>query len=406
MNGLPSSGPHRSPTAPAVLRELPAGIWALGLGSLFMDASSELIHGLLPVFMATVLGASMVTIGVVEGVAEATAAITKVFSGALSDYLGRRKVLVVLGYALAALTKPIFPLATSIGWVFAARFVDRVGKGIRGAPRDALVADIAPPPLRGAAYGLRQALDSIGAFVGPLLAVVFMVWFADDIRTVMWIAVVPAVIAVALLVAYVREPAHAGATARAPLTVADARRLSARYWLIVLLGAIFTLARFSEAFLLLRAQDVGLALGYVPLVLIVMNAFYAGLAYPAGASADRASPRTLLLAGLALLIAADLVLAAAASSLLALVGAALWGVHLAFTQGLLSKLVADTAPAELRGTAFGVFNLVTGGALLIASVIAGALWSAFGASAAFLAGAAFAAAAAVGLFAYRPIPRG
>lgn len=408
MNDPPSGSPHRAGTRRLALRGLPAGIWALGLGSLFMDISSELIHSLLPVFMATVLGASMVTIGIVEGVAEATAAITKIFSGALSDYLGKRKLLVVLGYALAALTKPIFPLATSIGWVLTARFVDRIGKGIRGAPRDALVADLAPPEVRGAAYGLRQALDSIGAFVGPLLAVVFMAWLANDIRTVMWVAVVPAFIAVVLLVAYVREPAraNAGPTARAPLTVTDARRLSGRYWLVVLLGAIFTLARFSEAFLLLRAQDVGVALGYVPLVLIVMNVLYAGLAYPAGASADHVSPRTLLLAGLALLIAADLVLAAAASPLLAFLGAALWGVHMAFTQGLLSKLVADIAPAELRGTAFGVFNLVTGGALLLASVIAGVLWSALGASATFLAGAAFAAVAAIGLLGYRPMPQG
>ncbi len=372
-----------------------------------MDISSELIHSLLPAFMATVLGASMVTIGLIEGVAEATAAITKVFSGALSDYLGRRKLLVILGYGLAALTKPVFPLATTIGWVFTARFVDRVGKGIRGAPRDALVADIAPPELRGAAFGLRQTLDSIGAFLGPLLAVAFMMWLADDIRTVMWIAVAPAFVAVALLALYVREPAPGltGAGARAPLTVGAAGRLPLRYWLVVLLGAVFTLARFSEAFLLLRAQDVGLALGYVPLVLIVMNVFYAGLAYPAGAAADRVSPRALLLAGLALLIAADLALAVAAAPLLAFVGVALWGAHMALTQGLLAKLVADTAPAELRGTAFGLFNLVSGGALLLASVIAGALWSALGAPATFLAGAAFAAAASVGLLAYRSAPR-
>ncbi len=368
---------------------------------MFMDISSELIHSLLPVFMATVLGASMVTIGIVEGVAEATAAVTKVFSGALSDFLGKRKFLLVLGYALAAFTKPIFPLATSIGWVFAARFVDRVGKGIRGAPRDALVADIAPPQLRGAAYGLRQALDSVGAFIGPLLALAFMAWFADNIRTVMWIAVLPAFVAVALLAVYVREPEHHAAAAQAPPTLADVKRLPLRYWLVVLLGAVFTLARFSEAFLVLRAQDVGLALGYVPLVMIVMNVVYAAFAYPAGAAADGLSPRTLLLVGLALLIAADLVLAVAASPLLTFVGAALWGLHMAFTQGLLAKLVADTAPAELRGTAFGVFNLVSGGALLLASVIAGALWSLFGASATFVAGAGFAAVAAVGLLAYR-----
>jgi MFS family permease len=384
---------------------LPAGIWALGLGSMFMDISSELIHSLLPVFMATALGASMVTIGIIEGVAEATAAITKVFSGALSDYLGKRKFLLVLGYALAAFTKPVFPLAASIDWVFAARFVDRIGKGIRGAPRDALVADIAPPQLRGAGYGLRQALDSVGAVIGPLLAVAFMVWFANDIRAVMWVAVVPAFITVALLVLYVHEHAHVGADAQAPLPVADAKRLPRRYWLIVLLGAVFTLARFSEAFLVLRAQDLGLALGYVPLMLVVMNVFYAALAYPAGAAADRVSLRTLLIIGLTLLIAADLVLAAAASPLLAFVGAALWGLHMAFTQGLLAKLVADTAPAELRGTAFGIFNLVSGGALLLASVIAGALWSAFGASTTFLAGAAFAAMAGCGLFAYHARPQ-
>ena len=372
---------------------------------MFMDISSEIVHSLLPVFMVTVLGASMVTVGIVEGIAEATAAITKVFSGTLSDYLGKRKFLLVFGYTLAAFTKPVFPLATSIRWVLAARFVDRIGKGIRGAPRDALVADIAPPQLRGAAYGLRQALDSIGAFIGPLLAVVFMVCFANDIREVMWVAVVPAFITVVLLVLYVREPEHAGAAAKAPLTLADAKRLPLRYWLVVLLGAVFTLARFSEAFLVLRAQDVGLALAYVPIVMMVMNLFYAGFAYPFGVASDRISRRTLLLAGLALLIAADLVLAVATSPLLAFVGAALWGLHMACTQGLLAKLIADMAPAELRGTAFGIFNLLSGGALLLASVIAGALWSVFGPSATFTAGAAFATLAAFGLLAYGARPQ-
>jgi len=401
MDSLPSNSPHSPNATLAAWRALPAGIWALGFGSLFMDISSELIHSLLPVFMVTALGASMVTVGIIEGVAEATAAVMKVFSGALSDYLGKRKFLMVLGYALAAFTKPIFPLATSVGWVFAARFVDRVGKGIRGAPRDALVADITPPQLRGAAYGLRQALDSVGALIGPLLAVGFMIWLSNDIRAVMWVAVVPAFIAVALLMIYVREPerAFAEGPARAPLTVADAKRLPLRYWLVVLLGAVFTLARFSEAFLVLRAQDVGLRLGYVPLVMIVMNVLYAGAAYPAGAAADRVKQRTLLLIGLALLIAADLVLAFAASPLIVFAGAALWGLHMAFTQGLLSKLIADTAPAELLGMGFGIFHLVSGGALLLASVIAGFLWSSLGASATFLASAVFAAVAAIGLLA-------
>lgn len=366
-----------------------------------MDASSELIHSLLPMFMVTTLGASMITVGLIEGVAEATAAITKVFSGALSDYLGKRKLLLVLGYALGAVTKPVFPLANSVGWVFAARFTDRVGKGVRGAPRDALVADITPAPMRGAAYGLRQALDSTGAVIGPVLAVALMIWLANDIRAAMWFAVVPAFLTVALLLIYVREPdrSHVNGGVRMPLKLADATRLPRRFWLVVALGAIFTLARFSEAFLVLRAQSIGLALSYVPLVMIVMNVFYAGAAYPAGAAADRVSPRTLLLLGLVLLIVADIVLARAASALVVFAGAALWGLHMALTQGLLSKLVADTAPAELVGTGFGVFNVVSGGALLLASVIAGSLWSSFGPSATFLAGAAFAAVAAIGLVA-------
>ena len=371
---------------------------------MFMDISSELVHSLLPLFMVTVLGASVVTIGVIEGIAEATASITKVFSGAISDYLRKRKFLVVLGYGLGAITKPVFPLAATIWWVFAARFVDRVGKGIRGAPRDALIADIVPPALRGAAYGLRQSLDSVGAFIGPLLAVAFMVWLANDIKAVLWVAVVPAFVAVVLLVVALREPEPSPQAPgfRNPLAFADVRRLSFRYWLVVGLGAVFTLARFSEAFLILRAQDVGLSIGYAPLIMVVMNVVYAGLAYPAGVAADRLSARTLLVFGLGVLVVADTVLAMSASPCVAFIGAAFWGLHMALTQGLLSKLVADTAPAELRGTAFGFFNLVSGAALLLASVIAGTLWSAFGASATFIAGAAFAALAASGLLLYRP----
>lgn len=403
---IPSPMRSPGPASPAKgsYRNLPRGIWVLGFGSLFMDISSELVHSLLPVFMATVLGASMVTIGIIEGIAEATAAVTKVFSGAISDYLGRRKFLVVLGYGLSAVTKPVFPLATTIAWVFGARFVDRIGKGIRGAPRDALIADLVPAQLRGAAYGLRQALDSAGAFVGPLLAMAFMFWFANDIKAVLWVAVVPAFLAVLLLIVAVREPASPEPAAGPGnhLTLTNAKRLPLRYWLVVALGAVFTLARFSEAFLILRAQDVGLAVGYIPAIMVVMNVVYAAFAYPAGAAADRLSARTLLVCGLAVLVAADVVLALAASPWIAFLGAAFWGLHMALTQGLLAKLVADTAPAELRGTAFGIFNLVSGGALLLASVIAGSLWNAFGASATFIAGASFAALAAMGLLLYRP----
>jgi MFS family permease len=390
---------NNSTTSRARWRNLPAGIWALGFGSLFMDASSELIHALLPIFMVSVLGASMLTVGILEGIAEATASMVKVFSGALSDYLRKRKPLVIFGYALAAFTKPVFPLATSVSWIFAARFMDRIGKGIRGAPRDALVADIVTPDMRGAAYGLRQALDSVGALIGPLLAILLLIWLANDLRAAMWVAVIPAFLAVAVLVIYVREPehTHASQTPRAALKLSDARRLPKIYWLVVALGMIFTLARFSEAFLILRAQDAGLQIALVPLVMVVMNIFYAATAYPAGAAADHMSKRSLLLLGLLMLIVADVLLALASSFWLVLIGAALWGLHMAFTQGLLSKLVADTAPADLRGTGFGVFNLLSGVAMLLASVIAGALWQIWGASATFWAGAGFALITATGI---------
>ena len=387
-------------TLHAPLRSLPAGVWVLGFVSLLMDASSELVHSLLPLFLASTLGASVVTIGVLEGVAEAAASCAKVFSGALSDRLGKRKGLVVAGYSLAMLSKPLFPLATSITWVFTARLLDRIGKGIRGAPRDALVAEITPPAQLGAAYGLRQALDSVGAFVGPLMAVALMLAFSNDIRSVLWFAVLPAVMAVTLLVLAVAEPASA-VTATAPVTRGRLADLPGRYWAVVAVGAVFTLARFSEAFLVLRAQDVGLAIAYVPAVLVVMNVVYAAAAYPAGLFADRVSARTLLVLGLAVLVCADLVLAAASTPLQVLAGAACWGLHMALTQGLLAKLVADTAPPRALGTAFGVFHLVTGAALLAASLVAGALWSALGPSAAFLAGGLFSAVAAVGVLTVR-----
>lgn len=381
---------------------LPAGIWALGLGSMFMDISSELVHSLLPLFMTGVLGASMLTLGLVEGIAEAVASFTKVFSGALSDRLRRRKWIVVLGYGLSALSKPVFPLAASVAWVAGARFADRVGKGIRGAPRDALIADITPKPLRGAAYGLRQALDSAGACLGPLLALGLMALLADDIAGALWFAVVPALVAVALLAFGVQEPSRPAPPAGAPAARwAGAGRLPRRYWLVLALGAVFTLARFSEAFLLLRAQQLGLALGWVPLVMVVMNLVYAATAYPAGRAADAKGARALLLAGLVVLLAADLLLAGAARPATALLGAALWGLHLGLSQGLFAKLVADAAPAELRGGAFGFFHLAQGLALLLASVLAGWLWSALGAPATFLAGAAFALLALLGLLLHR-----
>jgi len=355
-----------------------------------MDISSELVHSLLPVFMVTVLGASALTVGLIEGAAEATALIVKVFSGTLSDYFGRRKPLTVLGYGMAAVAKPLFALATTAGLVLAARLFDRIGKGIRGAPRDALIADITPPAVRGAAFGLRQALDTVGAFVGPLLAIGLMVLWANDFRAVFWVAVIPAVLSVALLLFGVQEPA-APASKRGvnPLTRENLRRLSRRYWWVVAIGAVFTLARFSEAFLILRAQQGGLPIALAPLVLVVMNVVYALAAYPFGKLSDRSRHAPLLGAGLLVLLLADGVLAYSDHWTWVGAGVALWGLHMAMTQGLLAAMVANAAPAELRGTAFGLFNLVSGVAMLVASGLAGLFWDQLGASFTFLAGGAF-----------------
>jgi MFS family permease len=375
------------------LARIPRGVWALGFVSMCMDLSSELIHALLPLYMAIGLGASTLTIGIVEGIAEATAMIVKVFSGVLSDIFRRRKPLVVIGYGLAAFTKLIFPLAPTLEWVVGARFADRVGKGIRGAPRDALIADLSPKDVRGASFGLRQALDTVGGVGGPLLAIGAMAWFASDFQAAFWVAVIPAILCVMLLVFGVEEPPKSGPEAGAAsetkrLRLADARRLGRRYAIVVGIAAILTLARFSEAFLVLRARDVGLPAAMAPSVMVVMSIVYAAVAYPAGSAADRGHGPRLLSAGLLALIASDLVLANAVGGASVFAGAALWGLHMGLTQGLLAALVAASAPADLRGTAFGVFNLVCGIALLLASVLAGWLWDTFGPALTFYAGAA------------------
>ncbi len=383
-------------TRPRVRPAIPAGVWALGLVSLLMDVSSEMIHSLLPLFLVTTLGAGAFAVGLIEGIAESTALIVKVFSGVLSDYLGRRKGLAVIGYALGAATKPLFALASGAGLVLAARFVDRVGKGIRGAPRDALVADLTPPEVRGAAFGLRQSLDTVGAFVGPLIATALMLLWADDFRAVFWVAVVPGVLAVALLLVGVREPPtpHVGRRTN-PIARANLARLGAGYWWIVGVGAVFTLARFSEAFLVLRAQQAGIAIALVPMVMVAMNVVYSLTAYPSGRLADRVDQRVLLAWGLVALLAADLVLAIRPDARTVLAGVVLWGVHMGMTQGLLATMIAAAAPIDLRGTAFGFFNLVSGVAMLVASVLAGYAWERWGGEFTFYAGAGFCAVAFV-----------
>ena len=383
----------------AASRTLPREVIALGIVSMFMDVSSEMIHSLLPVFLVSVLGLNTLMVGLIEGIAESTAAITKIFAGVASDWIGKRKPLVLLGYGIAALTKPLFPLANGAGAVLIARFLDRIGKGIRGAPRDALVADLTAESMRGAAYGVRQSMDTIGAVAGPALAMAFMALSGNNFRLVFWIAVLPAVISVAFVVFGVREPdTHAaGGNRRFPLQRQGIGRLGVKFWLVVAFAAILTLARFSEAFLLLRVTNVGLAVAYIPVVLIVMNVIYSASAYQFGRLSDRLNRRSLLAAGIGSLIAADLVLAAANATWLVLVGAMLWGLHMGATQGLLTSIVSATAPADLRATAFGLFNLVTGGALLLASALAGFLWAHHGPAVTFLAGAAFSTVALIGL---------
>jgi MFS family permease len=380
----------------STLRKIPRPIWVLGFVSMLMDISSEMIHSLLPMFLVSSLGAGVATVGLIEGVAEAAAPIVKVFSGSLSDYLGKRKWLAVAGYALGAASKPFFAIAGSANIVLAARFADRIGKGVRGAPRDALVADIAPPDARGAAFGLRQSLDTIGAFTGPLIAVGLMLLWANDYRRIFWIAVIPGALAVLLLALGVKEPRHAAASRGVnPIRRENLRKLSAAYWWVVAIGAVFTLARFSEAFLVLRAMQGGMQPALVPLVMVAMNAVYMLSAYPFGKLADSVSHLRLLVAGLGFLVLADLVLAQDNGWPVVLLGVALWGLHMGMTQGLLAVMVAHSAPPELKGTAFGFFNLVSGIAMLLASAVAGVLWERHGAAATFYAGAAFSVLAAL-----------
>lgn len=372
-------------------RQIPQPVWVLGLVSLFMDLSSEMIHSLLPVYLVAVLGASATEVGIIEGLAEATAMVTKIFSGALSDWIGRRKILAVAGYGLSACTKLLFPIANTIEWIVLARFLDRFGKGVRGAPRDALIADITSAEVRGASFGLRQALDTVGAFIGPLAAAAIMTMFADQYRLVFWIAVVPAFIAVLLLATAVQEPNEVHRQKREMPDFGGAGRLPAMYWIACGGAIVLTLARFSEAFLLLRSQQIGLSPAAVPLVLVAMNVVYSVTAYPGGSLSDRFGRKSLLLAGVIVLIAADLVLASAGTLATLFIGVGLWGMHMGLTQGVFAAVVADTVPPRLRGTGFGVFNLVTGVATLFASFIAGFVWEQSGSAGTFLVGAGFAA---------------
>lgn len=396
--------PAEGMTAPRVRSVgLPGAVWALGLTSLFMDISSETIHSVLPTFLVIGLGTSVVYLGVIEGVAEATACIVKVFSGVLSDYMGRRKPLALLGYGVAALTKPLFPLASSAGTVFLARFIDRIGKGIRGAPRDALVADVTPPDQRGAAFGLRQSLDTVGAFAGPVLAMILAVTFSGELRTVLWIAVIPAFLSVIVLWVGVREPKVQPAAAVKPRSVnLNVRAMPASFWVVCTVASVFMLSRFSEAFLVLLGTRAGLSPAFAPIALVAMNLAYLLSAYPVGKLSDRMEKPQLLVLGCAILAIANFTLAFASTPVLLVVGSLLWGLHMGFTEGIFAAMVANSAPKDLRGSAFGVFNLLRGLVLLGASVGAGILWDKVGPQATFGFGSALAVATVAALWLARP----
>jgi len=384
---------------------LPRAIWALGFTSMFMDVSSEAVHALLPVYLTTVLGLSAAAIGVIEGLAEATTLAVKIFSGAISDWLGRRKLPALIGYGLAAATKPVFALAVGPALVVAAHIVDRFGKGIRGAPRDALIADLTPPEQRGAAFGLRQSLDTIGGVVGPLAAVGLMLASGDNFRLVFALAIIPALLSVGTLLVFVPNDGATPRAAEFPLSRAAARQMSRAFWIVVALGAAMAAVRVAEAFLMLRATGFGLDPAWAPLVLVVMSIVYGVFAYPAGRLSDRLAPRTMVVASLAILCAAEVILAFALSLPVFFCGVALWGAHMALSQGLFAKLVADTAPETLRGTAFGLFNVASALALVIGNSGFGFLWAAQGAAAAYaIASGAALLVTATAFFALTPRP--
>jgi MFS family permease len=319
-------------------------VWILGFVSLLMDLSSEIYHALLPAFITLVLGLPATALGAIDGIAEATANFAKLASGRLSDRNRKRKPWVAAGYGLAAFSKPLFPLAVSAPALMAARFIDRIGKGIRGSPRDAMVADETPAEIRGRAFGLRQSLDTLGALLAPLVAIGLMAWFANDIRTVFWIAVIPAVASFLLAWLALREPEqHLAPAVRSPF-FAGFRELDRHTRRLLAVGFLFGLARFSEGFLILKGIEIGLSETFSPVTLALFNLSYVALAYPAGALSDRMSPRAILLAGLGLLVVGNLVLSQAASFALVAVGVVLWGAHMALTQGIFARMIADSAP--------------------------------------------------------------
>lgn len=393
MTSSLSAPPRAVQTRPPI----PATVWMLGIVSLLMDVSSEMINALLPLYLAGGLGASALAIGFIEGLSVAIATVTKFLSGVLSDIGGRAKPLAVLGYGLGALSRLIFPWAASLDQIVLAKAMDRVGKGIRGTPRDAIVAAVSPPEIRGASFGLRKSLDTVGGFAGPLIAIGAMALLAGDIRAVFWIAAIPAALCMIVLVFFVHEPPGNRSMTRVSIRFADAFRLNRAVWGVIGLASIIMLARFSEAFVLLKSLEAGFTPVWVPLSLVIMHAAYGLTAFPAGRLSDRIGTSGLLVCSLGFLIAAHLTLASVATVWVYVLGTVLWGLHMGFSQGLLGAMIARVTPDHLKGSAFGTFNLVTGVVVLAGNTLAGWLWHSAGSTTPFLVGAALATVATIGI---------
>jgi len=367
--------------------KIPKSIWALGFVSMFMDVSTEMIHSLLPIYLVSILGVSAIAVGMIEGIAESTSLLIRIFSGTLSDYLGKRKLIATIGYGIAAATKPLFAIATSLNVIMAARFVDRLGKGIRGAPRDALIGDLSPLSIRGACFGLRQSLDNVGAIAGPLIAILLMWLFANNIKAVFWAATIPAFVSFFIILVVVKEPKkehHYNQEEQKPFNIKDVAKLHSSFWWVIVIAVVISFARMSEAFLVLKAQDAGFELMYIPLVLVIMNLIYASTSYPAGKLSDKIDRMHLLSLGTLILLISDLLLAYATTHIHTMLGVALWGLHMGVTQGIFAALIVDKTPAHLYGTAFGIFNFLCGLAILFGNIIAGWIWSVHGAQLTFL----------------------
>lgn len=362
-----------------------------------MKISSVIVFTLSPLFMTQVLGASIFAVGILEGILEVITLLARIFSGIISDYIHKRKSIIVVGYIFALISRPFLALATRMEDVFLGRAFDRIGNGLDATPRDALVGDLAPPQIKGACYGLRESLSRAGSFAGALL-VMALLWLTEgNFSLVFWIGSIPTVLALMVLVIFVKDSPNQQAQHKKPthkFKLKDLKKLPLPFWLILLLSGLFMLSNFSGAFLILRAEQTGLDLHLTSLVMIIQNLATAGTAYPVGYLSDKMGRRSMMGVGIVLIVCSDLLLAWGGSLYTILGGVLLWGAEIGITQSILAVFLADTCPQDLRGTGFGLFHFINGCCLLLANVFAGWIWHDVNPSAMFLASAVMASCSA------------